>query len=808
MIETADRIAEVPVGPKVRPESTIPKPVHVSVGSGESWESLIGGRLFTWAGGVVLVLAFAFFVVWSWVKLDLSPSVRVALMHALGLSVIGVGTWLKDRKLAMHSGVVYGIGVFGLYASALAMTHLYQLGGESRELWGFIDAALITALAIYLSLRNRDVGIILLGAAGGYLTPLLMLQSTDPWVSFVYLAFLNMALLISGHVGRWDFLKPLAWIVTAMMFCGMFLFHQFSSPQQGTALLALHAALFGLAFTLPHLWLKSPSRPVGNLLLVVNSLAFFVGYAGLHLDDVSSWPAVCLLLLLLHAAASGIAFRQLERKDRLGRVHLALATLFLTLGLTIFTRETPQAWTTIWALEGLAFGLIGFWFRDRQLLVTACLAFGLTLLRAIRLDFFPPELSISSSWDPQPTRWFTLAAIMAVTGSGYRWLPRMAGANGPGAWLGKVPARLFAAGLMAVANLVLLTGMYLQFSDNLPILLTICAVDVGLIWLLAFVKNQEATRQYATTLGMGLILFGGVLMSLQFRELGDQWDNGSRIAFLSVALILGASGFQFWRKRNEYQADFDKSAHAVWTVAAHLFLLGVVTAEIQLGFSRSGGNLSATSWLVCGGAWSLYAASLITTGLRWRYPVMRVLGILLFCVAALLVLVQIRIGTGVLAEHWGWWTRVASLITGGLLIGYGLFYWLRRGDQTLALEQPCHAWLTTGGIVLMGVILTSEIATYFGPSAGTRSTQEMATYSVVWGLFAALLVVFGFLMRYPLPRFLGIGLLSLVMVKVFLVDLGQVELIIRVIALMILGLLLLGVSLLYQRFKTRLENPG
>ena len=49
-------------------ESALPASVRRPAKQGESIESLIGGRVFTWAGGVLLVLATAFFVVWSWRK--------------------------------------------------------------------------------------------------------------------------------------------------------------------------------------------------------------------------------------------------------------------------------------------------------------------------------------------------------------------------------------------------------------------------------------------------------------------------------------------------------------------------------------------------------------------------------------------------------------------------------------------------------------------------------------------------------------------------------------------------------------------
>ena len=85
---------------------------------------------------------------------------------------------------------------------------------------------------------------------------------------------------------------------------------------------------------------------------------------------------------------------------------------------------------------------------------------------------------------------------------------------------------------------------------------------------------------------------------------------------------------------------------------------------------------------------------------------------------------------------------------------------------------------------------------------------KMVTWSIIWGVYAAALVVIGFSVRYPLYRYLGIMLFSAVLLKVFIVDLSQFELIVRVGALLFLGLLLLGVSLLYQKFRLRIGADG
>ena len=61
------------------------------------------------------------------------------------------------------------------------------------------------------------------------------------------------------------------------------------------------------------------------------------------------------------------------------------------------------------------------------------------------------------------------------------------------------------------------------------------------------------------------------------------------------------------------------------------------------------------------------------------------------------------------------------------------------------------------------------------------------------------------MLKYRLPRFMGLVGFLLVALKVFLVDLANLPLIFRVIALAVLGGMLLLTSFWYQKFSARLK---
>lgn len=87
-----------------------------------------------------------------------------------------------------------------------------------------------------------------------------------------------------------------------------------------------------------------------------------------------------------------------------------------------------------------------------------------------------------------------------------------------------------------------------------------------------------------------------------------------------------------------------------------------------------------------------------------------------------------------------------------------------------------------------------------------RNMAQMAV-SLLWGLYAAALIIAGFIRRLPPLRYAAIGLFGLTIAKVILFDLGSLELAYRIITLVASGLILLGASYIYQRHRDHV-NPA
>jgi len=75
--------------------------------------------------------------------------------------------------------------------------------------------------------------------------------------------------------------------------------------------------------------------------------------------------------------------------------------------------------------------------------------------------------------------------------------------------------------------------------------------------------------------------------------------------------------------------------------------------------------------------------------------------------------------------------------------------------------------------------------------------------SVLWTVYAALALAWGFARRNPAVRYAALTLLGLTVFKVFAVDFAAAKTSLRILSFLVLGIVLLLVSLVYQKFLGR-----
>ena len=90
--------------------------------------------------------------------------------------------------------------------------------------------------------------------------------------------------------------------------------------------------------------------------------------------------------------------------------------------------------------------------------------------------------------------------------------------------------------------------------------------------------------------------------------------------------------------------------------------------------------------------------------------------------------------------------------------------------------------------------------------SGDVSNLESMLFSILVALYGTLLIALGVFRRSRIDRFLGLGLIALVVAKLYLSDVWQLNRLYRMGAFMGLGILLLATSYLYSRHRAAIES--
>ena len=125
-----------------------------------------------------------------------------------------------------------------------------------------------------------------------------------------------------------------------------------------------------------------------------------------------------------------------------------------------------------------------------------------------------------------------------------------------------------------------------------------------------------------------------------------------------------------------------------------------------------------------------------------------------------------------------------------------------------ALSQESRVVTYGAGHLALLWALALEVSAWAQRAAEVQDAASLSAtgLSLLMAVYGASLVVVGVAARSAMNRILGLGLLALVIAKLYLFDVWQLSRGFRITAFLVLGALLLLVSYLYSRFKPALEK--
>ncbi len=178
------------------------------------WESLVGVKLFSALAAIALSIAAVFFLRYSIDHGWLQPQIRMAIGFVTATLLLVACELKAARRYSITANAMDGAAIAILFATVYSAHALWALVGTSTALGLF---ALVTALAVLLSLRRDSLFIAVLGLASGFATPALLAAREDnPIGLFGYLLLLNAGLAWVATRRRWTVLPALSLALTTL----------------------------------------------------------------------------------------------------------------------------------------------------------------------------------------------------------------------------------------------------------------------------------------------------------------------------------------------------------------------------------------------------------------------------------------------------------------------------------------------------------------------------------------------------------------------------------------------------------------
>lgn len=749
-----------------------------------------------WLGGLCVALSGIFLVRYSIEQGLLGPTARVVSGVLLGLALHGVALWLARRQGEVHSALaaLAGAGSVTIYAAFLAALRLYDLIPINL---GFALLALTAMGTMWLALYYGPV-LTAIGILGSYAVPPLLGSNAEPTaLLLVYSALVTFSALgVMRYVYR-------HWLWVGML-VGILIWWALMLLQGGmTTALAIYLAAIGYAM----LAIPSGNWKLQQGFLYEGEFAFKAHLRDLWGSDLTprGLRLTSLLLLLLASAV----------------------TLWQSSG------EQPNLWVALLMPALLIFASLRR--EDVCLLPWAALLVHILAVLARQLDMDDQGLSLNLIEASSARWWWGCWALLALLFSGSAWL-NYQWHRSKAVW----------ASLLCSAPLLLFCLAYLvSHSPGSQGIWTIIALGFGLVYLglarqfLAELRHHVLDiwlficghlaysaavaiylnhASFTIAIALQLISLSWVIRRFELPELA--W-----LLKVVAALVVARLTLHPWL--------FRESDELIWLVVAFGGSCGCAVAGVRLlaAYQRfrewmecvSAHLLVLTIW--CLSRYFLYQGE----PFAGRFEATEsALNLCLF--GALAMIYQWRsLHSQYLQQFYLVYSAVLAvgaaadyaLILGALLLSEG-WLWREVGEQPLfnlmlpALAGPMvlslvglrylHRQWRAPFAALLGVsgfIFVSMQIRHLWQGTVRLDTGvlqgELYTYSAVWLLLAVVAMLWGSQRFGPWCYRGGLGLLGLVIIKLFLIDLSGLDGLLRVASFMGLGLCLLGVAFLHQR---------
>ncbi len=757
---------------------------------------LAGGNALTRIGVVILFFGVAFLLKYFTERFTMPVELRLAMVAAGGFALTALGM----RLAASRPG--YGLSLQGAGAGILYLTGYaaFRLYGVLPEAPAVTLLIALSALTVWLAVRNDSQPLAGLAIAGGFLAPVLVGNDGGPLLLFGYFALLNAAIFALAWSKAWRVLNAVGFAFTFVL--GLVWGREFYRAEHYATVQPFLALFFVYYVAIAILYARrgplAARDPVDGLLVFGVPLAGFAAQAALvrEFEYGAAWSALALAIVY------GLLFLALRRRREpgfplLSRAFLVLAVIFATIAIPF---ALDNRWTAaFWAIE--AAGV--YWIGARQ---NAWLARAFALVVESGAGMVFVLSGVGAADDPLfVNAFFAGALLIALSGLATACIADRAGST-------------FTPGERSLVPLVFGWGVLwwlaaggFELVRQLP---RAEEVHAALAWVVASVALALVL---ARPLSWPRLRCAGIVLlpAMAVAAMGD--FDAARTTLMTYGWIVWpCAWFVHWQALRAAQtlppgaAEANPPALDARTLLPSVHAVSAVALVAQVAWEASEwvGRHTAhyTAWTPCAAA--LPAIAYLWLVVRFRDPARWPLSVQQRAYA---------IGAGMpIAGLLTLWFFAVNVLSPGdasplpylplvnpLDITLGLALW---SVATWAVrfagiaERALYRWIGAGLFVaLNGVVLRT--AHHWGDvpwrlSAQLASKPLQAALTLTWTLTALTAMVVATKRRLRPLWMLGAALLAAVVAKLFLVDLSALSGLPRVVAFLGVGMLLLVIGFL------------
>jgi uncharacterized membrane protein len=768
----------------------------------KAYRFLTEGNVVAKIGVIVLFFGLAFLLKYAADRAIFPIELRLVLVGLGGVVLLSFGWFLRQR----HTGyalVLQGGGIGVLYLTLFAAFRLYSLLPPGFTLGLML---LVVFAAAVLAIVQDAKSLAMLGITGGFLAPILAGSDTGSHVHlFSYYLILNFGIVFIAWRKAWRALNLIAFLFTFVIgtLWGVLRYQPELFATTEPFLIGFFMIFLATAILFARQQLVQ-GRPdyVQSTLIFGPPLAGF-GLQALLVSEFDyglAWSA--LLLGLLYLLLSVLLRRVQVRRYQI------LTDAFLALGIGFVTLAVPLAfdgqWTSItWALEGVAMLWVGLRQARKKPVI-----FGLLLQLAAGLAF-ADDVPSQAAQGALLNGLFLSGGLIGLAGLASAYLLRknprgvLLAVWGLAWWLGvgfydlAVPSTLsqpFTLWLLfAVVSLLLLNLTRLAVADW-PFLRAIPAVMLALMWvlgLLILALNRNPWTDYAGW--VWLVAFAGFYGLMYAHERREEPVYGLAklhvlgLWLLTLVLIpIVADAFFRWGFGYSVRLGWLNLSGVTPAGAWQAMSYGLVPALMLLWLGRArhwpfgerfGHAVAYRSWAAAGLILSLFVWLLTVNGEWLSNERFGALWAMPASIAYLPVFNGVDL-VSLLAMAISFWSMQTQRVVWSLPV-VSLGRWVLGGAAFL--------WLNA--VIARSLNAYADLPLYDWQFLSAALAQT--TYSIAWSLLGLSLIFIASRKVLRSLWWVAAGLLGVVVLKLFAVDLSGSDTVARIVSFIGVGILLL-----------------